>query len=110
MKSRRNGGALETEPHPDLPGPTPEALTHHVFEGLSDSDKLDRLLSLYSGVVSKVEGLRMVQANREAELQQKLGQLDYVVKCQKLIMAALNIPAPTEPPPPLPPNRRRSDA
>lgn len=109
MTDRRNGGALDREPSPDLPGPTPEALRHHVFEGLSDSDKLDRLHALYSGVASNVEDLRVATANREVVLGHKLAQLDYVVKCQKAIMAALNIPPPTEPPPAPPPARRRTD-
>lgn len=107
MSKRNGGGALDRERSPELPGPTDEALEHHVFEGLAtDSEKLDRLGALYSGLVSNVEGLRMEIANRDLQL----AQLDYVVRCQTTIMNHFKIPAPTEPPPPAqPPRRRRTD-
>lgn len=105
----KNGNGSERDP--DLPGAPPEEFRRHVFEGQSTDEKLDRLLALYSGVASRIESSQRATANLEIEVKQKLAKLDYIEKCQRLIMCALGIPLPTEPPPPPPsrPSRRRTD-
>jgi hypothetical protein len=105
----KNGDGRDRDP--DLPGQAPDVFDRHVFEGQSADEKLDRLLSLYSGVASHIHSSQRATANLEIEVRQKLGKLDYIEKCQRLIMAALNIQPPTEPPPPpaARPSRRRTD-
>jgi hypothetical protein len=108
----KNGNGNDRDP--DLPGPPPEALKRHVFEGLSPEDKLDRLLSLYSGLASKLESTRKDFANREADIHTKIDNLttkmDYVRDLERALLSHFDIRVPTEPPPPAPPpKRRRSD-
>ncbi|HMI94595.1 MAG TPA: hypothetical protein VK509_24645 [Polyangiales bacterium] len=95
-----------------LPGATVNALDDHVFKSLPLPQKLDRLLSLYSGLVSKLETTRKDFANREGDIHSKVGELaakiDRVLDLEQLLMNHFGIRVPTEPPAP-PPARRKGD-